>query len=325
MTRPRLVTLVAGVAALGATLPIPAFAESPAEEAIHHGVELRRERRDAEALAEFRRAYALLPIPRVRAQIGLAEQALGQWLAAEEDLTAAIGAAGDPWIEQNRPVFEPALETIRSHLAAIEVTADAAGAVLRVNGALQGPLPRDVRVETGEVVLEVSAPDRAPVTRAIDVSAGVLLKESFSLPRVAPPPPPDERPSLPPDPRPPVVRRDPLPPSRAAPSPWGWVALGGAALSLGGGIAGSIAYLGDVRQYNDDPRCPHADRPASCDALRTQAGIATGLAVAGYVASGALAITGAIVLWKAKARPARLAAAGWVLPAGAGVSLGAEF
>jgi Flp pilus assembly protein TadD len=43
-----------------------------------HGIALRRQRRDAEALEEFRRSYALRPTPRTLAQIGFAEQALGR-------------------------------------------------------------------------------------------------------------------------------------------------------------------------------------------------------------------------------------------------------
>ena len=86
------------------SLAPPARADEPpdSEALIAHGLELRRQHEDASALADFRRAYALQPTPRCRAQIGLAEQSLGQWLPAETDLRAALSAADDPWSLKTR-------------------------------------------------------------------------------------------------------------------------------------------------------------------------------------------------------------------------------
>src|SRR5258708_34500686 len=108
----------AGLASLGTGT---ARAEAAvADLAIAHGVSLRREHRDTEALAEFRRAYAEAPTPRALAQIGLAEAALEQWVTAEVDLQRAL-ASDDPWIAKHRQVLRLALNEIDAHLATLEV------------------------------------------------------------------------------------------------------------------------------------------------------------------------------------------------------------
>jgi hypothetical protein len=60
-----------------------AHAQTSSAEMVEKGVQLRREHRDAEALEQFRQADKLNPAPRIKAQIGLAEQALAQWVEAE--------------------------------------------------------------------------------------------------------------------------------------------------------------------------------------------------------------------------------------------------
>src|SRR6185295_4814823 len=68
---------------------------------LRRGVDLRRQGRDEEALEMFRAAFRLRATPRARAQMGLAGQALGHWVEAEADISAAIGAHDDPWIARN--------------------------------------------------------------------------------------------------------------------------------------------------------------------------------------------------------------------------------
>src|SRR6185312_3741828 len=65
----------------------PARADDP-DALIDQGLELREHGKDADALALFERAYSASPTPRAKAQIALAEQALGRWAAAEKDLVA---------------------------------------------------------------------------------------------------------------------------------------------------------------------------------------------------------------------------------------------
>jgi hypothetical protein len=162
--------------------------EADAEALTKQGLELRRQRRDAEALDAFRRAYALKPTPRTLAQIALAEQAMGSWLSAEADLGEALQAADDPWIAPHRGALLEGLATIRSHLGSIEVIADAPHADLSVNGAPRGTLPlrKPVRVEAGSVVLEVHAQGYVPARRVAFVEPGGSAREVIHLIQLAP-------------------------------------------------------------------------------------------------------------------------------------------
>ena len=102
------------------------------------GVELRRQGKDAEALAEFQRALKIQNSPRVAAQAALAEQALGLWTNAEEDLTAAMSHEGDPWIKKNRATLAKAMEVIQSHLGTLEIWGTPVGAEVFVNNKSAG-------------------------------------------------------------------------------------------------------------------------------------------------------------------------------------------
>jgi hypothetical protein len=144
---------------------------------------LRRQRHDAEALAEFRRAYSIQPSPRTLAQIALAEQALGKWIDAEADLQAALKAGSDAWVDRNKDVLAAGLADIRKHLGDLDVDADVPGADLWVNGVRVAllPLPRPLRVETGSVLLEVRASGHASVRRTTFVEPGESAHESIHL------------------------------------------------------------------------------------------------------------------------------------------------
>lgn len=154
---------------------------------IERGVELRREGRDAEALDVFQQAYVASGSPRAQAQVALAHQALGRWIEAESNLTAAL-ATDHPWISRNRAPLDQALATIRSHLAWLEVRGTPDGATVEINGRDAGALPLDepVRVVAGDVVLRVSAEGHAPLSRTLSVRPGARAREIVKL--VAAPP-----------------------------------------------------------------------------------------------------------------------------------------
>jgi len=147
------------------------------------GLSLRRQRRDADALTTFLRAYALQPSARVLAQVALAEQALGRWVDAETHLRSALTAADDPWIESHRQVLGVGLADIQTHLGWLEVDADVPGAEVWVNGARIGavPLSRALRVESGSVLIELRATGYASALRRTSVDAGETAHESVHL------------------------------------------------------------------------------------------------------------------------------------------------
>jgi PEGA domain len=187
----------AGATALIAIGVASAHAQTPDPDALdQRGIALRRQRRDAEALEQFRRSFALRAAPRTLAQIGLAEQALGRWVEAETDVHAALEASGDPWIARNRPILVAGLADIERHLGAIVVEADVPGAQLWVNGsrAAKLPLRGPLRVEAGSVVIEVRADGFAPARRITSVEPGENAHENVHLvplslePSIAPSP-----------------------------------------------------------------------------------------------------------------------------------------
>src|SRR6185436_867581 len=114
---------------------LPARAQ-PAEAAalLKQGVELRGQGKDAEALEVFRRAHAASPSPRAKAQIALAEQALGRWLDADRDLADALSSPTDPWIRQHAAALEQSRKEIGKHIGALSLEGGVPGAQVFLNG-----------------------------------------------------------------------------------------------------------------------------------------------------------------------------------------------
>jgi hypothetical protein len=123
---------------------------------LHEGFELRGQGLDLEAFELFTRAAEATHWPRAFAQLGLAEQALGRWAAADEHVRQALAAVDDPWIVSRRPYLEQAAETIAAHIAELNAVGPD-GAELFVQGRLVGilPLAAPVRVAVGQAVVVV--------------------------------------------------------------------------------------------------------------------------------------------------------------------------
>ena len=161
----------------------PALAAADYEALMREGVSLRRAGDDAAALKRFQRAYELDPTPRALAQIGLAEQALGRWAAADKHLRQALEPSDDAWIKKNRASIDAALAMVGGHVGQLEVRGAPAGAEVRVDGEVVGrlPLPRPITVTAGEVAVQVRAPGHLPIVRAATITARTLTRETFEL------------------------------------------------------------------------------------------------------------------------------------------------
>ncbi len=161
----------------------PALAAEEPDEMLKRGVQLRRDGKDAEALEVFRKAYSLRASPRAAAQVGLAEQALGRWIAAEAHLTEALRAPEDPWIKKNRAALEGALESVGRRLATLEVLGGPVGAEVLVEGTKVGelPLPRPLRVPAGVLRVEVRAPGHGGATRMVVAEPRSHTRETIEL------------------------------------------------------------------------------------------------------------------------------------------------
>jgi hypothetical protein len=288
---------------------------------VERGIELRTQNKDDEALALFRRAYGMAPEPRTRAQIGLAEQALGQWVAAEADLEAALSSKGtDAWIAKNAHAIEGALTTIRSHLGSIEArtNAEAGTANLVIDGVTIGKLPlaKPARATLGTHRLEVKAPGYASSARTVEIAtAGAVLRENFELAREAAANGGSGRNNnnnnggnnqIGDGPTTPPIITTPGATQRTL----GWVMLG---VGLGVGAFAGVSFAlhdGQVRAYNDDASCPgrsSTTQPPNCADKIDSADRWMTIGIVSAVGGGILAASGLIVLLTAPSASSRVA------------------
>ncbi|MBL8678742.1 MAG: PEGA domain-containing protein [Myxococcales bacterium] len=269
-----------------------------AEALVAQGIQLRRASQDQQALLLFRQAFALVPSPRTRAQIALAEQALGQWAQAEVDLRAALAEREDPWIQRNVEALDAALTAITAHLGSLEVTSSVAGATLWVNGREVGPLPlaAPARIETGTTQIEVRRSGYNTGRRTIEIEPGRSYRESFNLVIISADP---------------VIQRvqgpvrvinvteEYIAPRASVPL----VIAGGVAVL--GGVGAHVFWQNRVSVYNSgspssasnagscyDPTEQYPSRLARCGAVLGESWAGFGLMVTGYVLGGAALATG---------------------------------
>jgi hypothetical protein len=274
-----------------------ADASADADAALQHGVELRKEGKDEEALAEFTRANTLVSSPRARAQIGLAELALGRWVDAERDLDEALRAKDDAWIARYVPELERSLAIARPHLGWLQVDANVPGAELELNGARAGTLPLSApaRVVAGSVVVEVRAPGYVTVERPVVVAPGAHMREEVTLvPVVAQ--------GQHPAPRATTTTAAPAAPAADADAGAG---LRVAAIVTSGVALGALAVGGwfgfetFIAKSDRDGHCT----PAGCDptglARDSDARRDATISTIGFAAGGVGAAVAAILFWRA--------------------------
>jgi tetratricopeptide (TPR) repeat protein len=172
------------VTAVAAQAPLASADE--ADGIITKGTELRRQGRDAEALAEFQKAARMRKSARATAQIALAEQALGLWVDANQHLGQALEEGHDPWIKKNRKTLESALSTIQGHLCRIEVWGAPSGAEVSIDGKRVGTLPNVTTwAAPGDVLFEVKAEGYTGMQRAMKTGEGGRIREHVELRRAA--------------------------------------------------------------------------------------------------------------------------------------------
>ena len=185
-------------------LPVAGQAQDDAQKQvdaiIKKAVELRRQGNDRDALAELQRATSIANPPRLSAQIGLAEQALGLWPAADKHLREALDQGTDPWIKKNRKLLDESLATVDAHVGTLDVWGAPAGATVLIDGEPVGtlPLPNAIKVPAGTVELTLRAKNHVELTRRLELSPGANVREHVVLREIsiaAPPPaPPPETP-----------------------------------------------------------------------------------------------------------------------------------
>lgn len=177
--------LIALVVANAGSLASRAHADS-AEDLLRRGFELRKAGRDIDAVAVFKDLIKIDSSPRAVAQLGLAEQAAGMWVEADEQVGTALRATRDPWIKKNQVALRKAFETIQERLGRIEVWGDPPGAEVLFDGKVVGTLPlaEPIRVVAGTVSVTVRAAGYVEKTTPLTVGPKKWLRERFDLPPV---------------------------------------------------------------------------------------------------------------------------------------------
>jgi hypothetical protein len=267
-----------------------ARADDAADALITRGIELRETGKDDEALVLFRQAYAKAPTPRARAQVALAEQALGLWVNAEADLVGALGETEDPWIAKHRGALEGALAIVRRRLGSLEVRGNE-GAEVFLDGVRLGALPAGAfRVEAGTRRLDVRLAGYHASTRTVEVPAAGVARETVTLV------PANERASTDGG-----VEMEPGQAQRV----FGYI-LGGIGVGmLGVGTVGLLVREGQKADYNADPTCPGLGKPQprTCDERLERIRTLLTVSVSSYVAGGVFIVGGlALVLTAPSAR-----------------------
>jgi tetratricopeptide (TPR) repeat protein len=268
-----------------------------ADDLISRGVELRRQDRNAEALGLFNRALALQPTPRARAQVALAEMALGQWVQAEKDLKTALESKSDAWISAWQRPLEEALETSRQHIGTVEISGEPVGATVEIDGTVAGPIPGRYRAPIGQVIITVSSTGYLPTSRSVGVRADRTSAETIQLKRLEIT---GERPA------PTTVSgssgipqtTSPDSPGWQRPAAWTLVGLGGVAIAAA--VAETAIAVKRSHDFNANVACMddgagHILGGAVCQRIDADQTSATRKAVAGYISAGVFALSAAVL------------------------------
>ncbi len=290
--------------------PSVAFAQpGPSPDAlIEHGVELREQGHDDLALVEFERALRMAPTPRARAQVGLAEQALGHWARAEEHLAEVLATAGDAWVEAHRQVLAAAAAAIAPHLGSLEVSGGPPGAEVVIDGKVLGvlPLAHPLRIETGPRLLEVRYVGYYPVLRTLFLASGTTAREAIDLAPLVPaaaraaPAHPHDPPA---DTAPPA-----LAPSGTIQKTLAFGGFGVGAALVAVGIVGLFERQSAVNAYNADPTCPGAgatEQPGACSDQLSTASTWRAVSVVSFISGGVMAGVSTVLLVTAPSSPHR--------------------
>jgi hypothetical protein len=285
---------------------------------IDKGLQLRREHRDSEALEVFKRTVKAYPSPRARAQVALAEQALGQWVAAERDLRDALRATDDPWIKSHKAALQGALEALAKHLGTLVLKANVTPTEVFLDDVFVGELPMEtLRVPAGQVRIDLRSKGYERATRTVDVAAESTVTEEFNL---VPDPPPAAAPAPTVAPQPAAAKPaeeapdritqkasvdESLSPAAKTRRAFAWGTLGAAGAFLGGAIAAQIVSETNAARYNDDSECLYGDltRVQRCGVYRGQAESAQTLATFGYVATGVFGVASAVLFFAFPNKP----------------------
>lgn len=194
MTRAsRLAALAVVAASFGVAAPAAADQPEPqaseanrlaAQDAHRHALELFDRGQHAEALAEFKRAYALAPSFRILYNIGLSDVALGDSLSALDAFASYLREGGDRIPASRRTQVEAEIARLSKLLASLNIEVEEPAAEVTVDGTLLGPGPisQQLRLSSGRHTVGVRSADGTVKTQSVTLTAGGEQSLRFQAP-----------------------------------------------------------------------------------------------------------------------------------------------
>ena len=183
---PALVAFVAiaslGSAALAQTAAPPAAAKAEARERFDRGLGLFEKGENAAALAEFKRAYELIPNAVVLYNMGLVYAAMNRPVEASDTLDRYLAQAGDKASSQQRAQATKVRDEQSARVARVLVVTDHP-ATVQVDGVEAGrtPMAEPLRVASGAHTIAALAPGYQPTRRELTLAGQVTETVTLAL------------------------------------------------------------------------------------------------------------------------------------------------
>lgn len=138
----------------------------------------------AQALSSYRQAYAESPTPALLYNMGRAEEMLGNYAEALNDLET-FDANASPELKAKVPRLHALIERLRARVARLEIRSNVAGALITVRGQPRGTtsIARPLALVPGRATIELSAEGYWPVRRDLVLEEGKLQLLEVTLAR----------------------------------------------------------------------------------------------------------------------------------------------
>jgi hypothetical protein len=228
------------------------------------------------ALAEFKRAYEILPNPTVLFNIGQAYYQLNEYVNALETFEKYLETK-DPSGASRRALATKELDELKRRVTKVEIQTNVEGASLAVDDEPIGTSPRTLLVAIGRRRISATLAGHRPATKTVDLASGSSPPIVLELVEDKP--------------EPPRVEATPEPPPKSAkPGPLVWGAFGVGAVGLVTGSVFGVLALNNKSSLDascpDKQACPEGAKEHR-DALVTNGTISTIGFVVAAVGAGA--------------------------------------
>lgn len=160
----------------------PANVKQEARERFDRGLTLFNQRDDGGALAEFQRAYELVPHPLVLYNIALVQAAMNRPVQAVDSLDKLLAAPGSLDAERVEHAKKVRAEQT-AKIGLLDVKVNVEGATIEIDNVSVGttPLSAPLRVSGGVHLVAAVAPGHIPARREVSLAGGGRASVSFEL------------------------------------------------------------------------------------------------------------------------------------------------